>query len=196
MKTRALVLALATLSPLATSAAPPAAPAAPAAPAPAAKAAAAPAAAAPAAAPAAKAAPQVFEVDRAHTVIGFKASTLLFDVPGRFNQYKVQISGDPETGKDAKVRLEIESRSIDTNNQARDKHLRSDDFFDVVKFPKIVFTSESVTRQGDKVVVQGTLDLHGVKKPVTLPFSVVAVDKDQALAVGSGGAVLRLSLRR
>lgn len=114
-----------------------------------------------------------FELDQAHTIFGFRASTLLFDVPGRFNQYKVQLSGDPATGQEARVRVEIDARSIDTGNKKRDEHLRSGDFFDVGKFPKIVFTSESVKREGEQLVVQGTLEMHGVKRPLRLPFSVV-----------------------
>lgn len=122
---------------------------------------------------AARADVQSFEVDPHHTVIGFRASTVLFDVTGRFNRYKVQISGDPASGKDARVRVEIDAKSVDTGNTGRDKHLRSDDFFAAERFPKIVFTSDSVTREGDKVVVKGTLDMHGVKRPLTLPFASV-----------------------
>lgn len=116
---------------------------------------------------------QSFEVDTNHTIIGFKASTVLFDVPGHFNRYKVQISGDPATGKDAKVRVEIDAASVDTGNAGRDKHLRTDDFFAVGKFPKIIFNGDSVTREGDKLLVKGTLELHGQKKPLSLAFSSV-----------------------
>jgi polyisoprenoid-binding protein YceI len=73
---------------------------------------------------------RTFRVDTTHTVLGFKASTLLFDVPGRFTRYKADIQGDPATLEGAKVRLEIDARTVDTANGTRDEHLRSPDFFD------------------------------------------------------------------
>lgn len=121
------------------------------------------------------AAEKKFTADTNHTIIGFTASTLLFDVPGHFEKYKVNISGDPDTAADAKIKLEIDAASIFTDNKTRDKHLSSDDFFDVKKYPKITFTSSKVTKQGSKVTVDGTLEMHGVKKDLSIPFeSVVA----------------------
>jgi polyisoprenoid-binding protein YceI len=122
----------------------------------------------------AQAGPKTFEVDPNHTILGFTASTLLFDVQGRFDKYKVQVSGDPDTLADAKVQIEIEAKSIATSNKTRDGHLQSPDFFDVGKHPKIIFTSTSVKKEGDKLVVDGTLDMHGVKKPLKIPFEAVA----------------------
>jgi polyisoprenoid-binding protein YceI len=114
--------------------------------------------------------PRVFRVDDNHTVLGFKASTLLFDVPGRFTHYKADIQGDPAAPEGAKVQIDIDVKSISTAIQARDEHLRSADFFDVAKYPKITFTSREVRREGDRVVVRGTLAMHGVTRDLDLPF--------------------------
>jgi len=113
---------------------------------------------------------KVFRVDDTHTVIGFKASTLLFDVPGRFTRFKAAIQGDPATLEGASVRLDIDARSVNTANGTRDEHLRSDDFFAAAKFPKITFTSKEVRREGDRVIVRGSLALHGVTRDLELPF--------------------------
>jgi polyisoprenoid-binding protein YceI len=113
---------------------------------------------------------RVFRLDENHTVLGFKASTLLFDVPGRFTRYKADIQGDPVAPEDAKIQIDIDARSISTAIQARDEHLRSADFFDVAKFPRITFTSQNVHREGDRVVVRGTLTMHGVSRELELPF--------------------------
>jgi polyisoprenoid-binding protein YceI len=113
---------------------------------------------------------RVFRVDDNHTVLGFKASTLLFDVPGRFTRYQVNIQGDPDAPAGAKVQVDIDAKSINTAIQARDEHLRSADFFDVAKYPKITFISQDVRKDGDRMVVRGTLTLHGVAKQVELPF--------------------------
>lgn len=117
--------------------------------------------------------PQSFEVDTNHTVLGFKAGTVLFDVPGHFEKYTVDIQGDPDAPDGARVHVEIDAASINTANTKRDDHLRTDDFFDVKKFPKIVFDGRKVSRQGNTVTVEGTLTLHGVSQPLTIPFEVV-----------------------
>ena len=113
---------------------------------------------------------RVFRADENHTVLGFKASTLLFDVPGRFTRYKADIQGDPATLEGAQVRLDIEAKSINTANGTRDEHLRTADFFDVAKYPKITFVSSAVKREGDKVLVHGTLLMHGVSRGLDLAF--------------------------
>ncbi|HEX7552642.1 MAG TPA: YceI family protein [Geothrix sp.] len=113
---------------------------------------------------------RVFRPDENHTVLGFKASTLLFDVPGRFTRYKADIQGDPTTLEGAKVRLDIDAKSINTANGTRDEHLRTADFFDVAKYPKITFVSSIVKREGDKVLMHGTLLMHGVSKELDLAF--------------------------
>jgi len=114
---------------------------------------------------------KVFTPDTNHSIFGFKAATLLFDVPGRFEKYKLDIQGDPADLSTVKVRVELDTKSINTENAARDKHLRTEDFFDVAKYPRIVFTSQKAWREGDKVVVQGYLDLHGVVKPLQITFT-------------------------
>jgi polyisoprenoid-binding protein YceI len=113
---------------------------------------------------------RVFRADENHTVLGFKASTLLFDVPGRFTRYKADIQGDPATLEGAQVRLDIEAKSINTANGTRDEHLRTADFFDVAKYPKITFVSSAVKREGEKVLVHGTLQMHGVSRELDLAF--------------------------
>ena len=114
---------------------------------------------------------QVFRVDENHTVLGFKASTLLFDVPGRFMKYKADIQGDPSSLEGAKVRLDIDAKSINTAVASRDEHLRSADFFDVGKYSKITFTSTDVRKEGDRLLVRGTLLMHGVSRNLELAFA-------------------------
>jgi polyisoprenoid-binding protein YceI len=107
--------------------------------------------------------------DTIHSRIGFSAKTL-FKVEGNFGEYVTEISGDPDTLENAKVRVEIDVASINTENKSRDMHLKKPDFFDAAKYPKIVFTSSKVWKQAGQVMVQGSLDMHGVKKDVTIAF--------------------------
>lgn len=156
--------------------------------------------------------PQVFRVDTTHTVLGFKAQTVLFDVPGRFDRYKLQIKGTPANPADAQIQLDIETASIDTANTSRDNHLRSGDFFDAAKYPAITFTSSKVTREGDKVTVRGTLTMHGKSHDLDIPFqasegmngagkptwsyrATVPLDR-LAFGVGSDSIAAKISLKQ
>ncbi len=116
------------------------------------------------------AADRVFAVDRAHTVFGFKASTPLFEVPGHFDRYAVDITGDPDAPATVAVRVELEAASINTANAGRDTHLRSPDFFDAARHPKLVFRSDRAWQDGEQLKVAGTLEIRGQKKELTLAF--------------------------
>lgn len=116
------------------------------------------------------AADRSFAVDRAHTVFGFKAATPLFEVPGRFDRYTVDITGDPDAPATVAVRVELEAASINTANAGRDSHLRSPDFFDAARHPKLVFRSDRAWQDGDQLKVAGTLEIRGQRKELTLAF--------------------------
>lgn len=121
---------------------------------------------------AALAAWQPIKLDRVHSQLGFTASTLLFDVDGRFSDFSVWVDGDPSKPETAKVKVEIKAASIDTDNDKRDTHLKNSDFFDVAKYPLIRFESTKIVQQGKTLKVSGILDMHGKKQPVTIPFKI------------------------
>jgi polyisoprenoid-binding protein YceI len=116
------------------------------------------------------AAEKTFAPDTYHTHLGFRAKTVLFGVDGAFKSYKADIKGDPDTYNPASITFEIDVASISTGIEARDNHLKSADFFDAAKYPKITFTSNKAWKEGDKVMVAGTLTMHGVSKAMTLTF--------------------------
>lgn len=113
------------------------------------------------------------KLDTVHSRVGFTASTLLFDVDGHFAKYDLQLDGDAAKLADAKVMLSIDASSINTDNAKRDEHLSGPDFFDVKKYPKITFVSDRIAQSGSVVNLSGTLDMHGQKKKVTIPFKMV-----------------------
>ena len=136
---------------------------------------------------------KVFTPDTTHSVIGFKAATLLFKVEGAFDRYQVDIQGDPDALGAVKIRVAIDAASVDTKNTTRDNHLRTPDFFDVKRFPTIVFTSSKAWRQDGKVMVAGTLDLHGAKKNLTLAFDPAFGKNGAGVATWSYEASLKIN---
>lgn len=112
------------------------------------------------------------KLDTVHSRLGFEASTLLFDVPGEFERYRVELDGSVDKPEKAKLRVVIETASIDTDNKQRDEHLRKADFFDAKRYPTITFTSRKMARSGDTLKVTGTLDMHGVKRELTIVFKI------------------------
>ncbi len=114
---------------------------------------------------------KTFTPDTIHSRIGFTAKTL-FKVEGAFTDYTAEISGDPDSLANAKVKLVITTASINTDNGTRDTHLQSADFFDAAKYPAITFISKSIWKQDGHLMVGGTLDMHGVKKDLVIPFDM------------------------
>lgn len=112
------------------------------------------------------------KLDRVHSKVSFTASTLIFDVDGEFGEYTVQIDGDPSKPETVKVEASIDVASINTQNAKRDTHLKSPDFFDAAKHPKIRFASVGVKRKGDQLIVKGNLTMRGTTKLVSVPFKV------------------------
>jgi len=112
------------------------------------------------------------KLDRVHSKVGFTAATLIFDVDGEFGDFSVEIEGDPSKPETVKVEANIDVASIDTQNGKRDDHLKSPDFFDAAKYPKIRFTSVGVKKKGSQLIVKGNLTMHGKTKLVSIPFKV------------------------
>jgi polyisoprenoid-binding protein YceI len=135
---------------------------------------------------------RAFTVDRNHTVLGFKAATPLFEVPGRFDRYRVDITGDPDAPAAVKVRVELDAASINTANAGRDTHLKSPDFFDSARFPKLLFSSDKAWREGDLIKVAGTLEIRGQKKELTLAFTPATGLNGAGIPTWSYRAALRI----
>ncbi|MFT4203459.1 MAG: YceI family protein [Chitinophagaceae bacterium] len=110
-----------------------------------------------------------YKIDPAHSDIYFKVKHLAIStVIGSFKTFDATLEAENEDFSDLKVTFETDVNSISTNNEQRDEHLKSADFFDVEKFPKLSFQSTSVEKDGDVLVVKGDLTLHGVTNPIEL----------------------------
>jgi polyisoprenoid-binding protein YceI len=110
-----------------------------------------------------------FAVDPVHSQVGFKIRHLMGKTPGSFGDFSGTVTVDPENvASTLAVRGTVATVSIDTNNDKRDNHLRSADFFDAESHPEIAFASKSVQQDGDRLIVLGDLTMHGVTKEVQL----------------------------
>jgi polyisoprenoid-binding protein YceI len=119
-----------------------------------------------------------YTIDKSHSEAVFQVRHLVNKVSGRFRDFSGTVHADakPELSS---VEFTIKTASIDTANEARDKDLRSPNFFDVEKLPEITFKSSKIVATGkDRYNVSGTLTIHGVSKEVVLPVTFLGFVKD------------------
>ncbi len=110
-----------------------------------------------------------YSIDTVHSNVGFKVRHLVAKVSGSFSEFDGTITADFENLDASSVEFTIKTASIDTDNEKRDGHLRSADFFDVEKYPEITFRSSKITmKDSDTYVVAGILNMRGVANPVVL----------------------------
>jgi polyisoprenoid-binding protein YceI len=113
-----------------------------------------------------------FTADRAHTSVGFSVRHMVSPVRGSFGDFAMTIVKDDANPSASSVDFKIQATSVDTGNEMRDKHLRSEDFFAVEKFPEITFKSSKVEKVSDsEYKVTGEFTMRGVTKVVTLPVT-------------------------
>jgi polyisoprenoid-binding protein YceI len=109
-----------------------------------------------------------FTVDGVHTSVSFKISHLdISSVHGRFNKFSGRIMFDKADPTKSSFEVTIDADSVDTNQAARDKHLRSPDFFNVKQFPTMKFKSTAVKALKDGYEVTGDFTMHGKTKSIT-----------------------------
>jgi polyisoprenoid-binding protein YceI len=115
------------------------------------------------------AADYVIDTARGHASINFRIKHLGFSwLTGRFDDFSGTFSFDEANPAASKVRVEVNTDSVNSNHAERDKHLRGKDFLDVANYPKAVFESTSVKLDGDKATIVGNLTLHGMTKQIEI----------------------------
>jgi polyisoprenoid-binding protein YceI len=114
------------------------------------------------------AAPAVWTIDPVHSGVGFTIRHFVSRVRGKFKDVKGTIAAEPEAWQNGTIDVEIATSSISTDNDRRDNHLRSGDFFAADSFPTITFRSTRIDRTGDDAKIHGNLTIRGVTKPVVL----------------------------
>ncbi|WP_141673318.1 YceI family protein [Allomuricauda sp. CP2A] len=122
----------------------------------------------------------VWKIDPSHSTLGFSIDHLVVsETVGEFKDYSVNVVSDEKDFSDAKISVVIQSKSIDTEDEKRDEHLQSPDFFDVDKYPQIVFKSDEFHKSNNgEYRLSGTLQMHGITKKIALNAKFGGIVKD------------------
>jgi polyisoprenoid-binding protein YceI len=133
-----------------------------------------------------------YTIDTAHSRVGFSARhAMVTKVRGQFNEFEGSAHLDFADPSKAAAELTIKTASIDTRNEQRNEHLRTNDFFDVATYPEITFRSTAVERlDAEHYRLTGDLTIKETTKPVTVDFEFTgtAVDPFGNLRVGFEGS--------
>lgn len=108
--------------------------------------------------------------DASHAKVGFSVSHFgISETEGKFTKFDGLVLSDKADFSDAKINFTIDVNSINTEDSKRDEHLKSADFFDVAKYPSILFTGKSLKSTGKNMYrLTGSMTMHGVTKDIVL----------------------------
>jgi len=111
-----------------------------------------------------------WRIDPDRSVARFSVRHMMVEnVTGEFSRVTGSIDLDPKDPSRSRIEAAIDARTVNTKDEERDRHLRSEDFFDVVRFPEIRFSATKIRRLAeDRFAVSGNLTIHGVTLPVEL----------------------------
>jgi polyisoprenoid-binding protein YceI len=121
-----------------------------------------------------------YPIDANHSNVGFAVPIMggLSKVRGKFTDFTISLTNNERDITKSSVNVVIKATSVDTGVDARDRHLRTAEFFDVEKFPEITFQSSRIERKGKQLIAHGMLTMHGVAKEIALPFIVTGVNEN------------------
>lgn len=112
-------------------------------------------------------------LDQDHTSVNFEADHFFSTVNGNFTDFNGKFNFDPDDLSGSSFEFIIPVSSIETNNEKRNQHLKSDDFFAAAKYPEIHFKSSGFERiSAKKFIVKGDLTMKNMTKKVAIPFEV------------------------
>lgn len=119
-------------------------------------------------------------IDNTHSELHFKVKHLMVSwVTGSFKQFNATVETEGKDMSTAKVRFTADINSISTNNEQRDAHLRTGDFFDAEKYPQLIFESEKLEKINEEdYKVYGTLTMRGVSKKIILNAEYGGITQD------------------
>ncbi|MGE5363808.1 MAG: YceI family protein [Bacteroidota bacterium] len=129
-----------------------------------------------------------WKIDEAHSKVQFSVSHMVIsDVTGQFRKFDGSITSAGDDFSKGRVEMTMHVASINTDNEKRDEHLKSADFFDAQNYPEIKFVGKSLKKiKGNKYKLTGNFTMKGVTRPITLDVIYGGVIKDPYGRVRSG----------
>jgi polyisoprenoid-binding protein YceI len=118
-----------------------------------------------------------YALDINHSEIGFTVRHLMTKVRGTFKEFSGEIVVK-DSLEDSTANVNVELSSVDTRSEQRDGHLRSGDFFDVEKSPKMTFASTALRPEGDDYVLVGELTIKEVTRPIEFAVEFLGVEQN------------------
>jgi polyisoprenoid-binding protein YceI len=139
-----------------------------------------------------------YTLDAGHSDVGFSVRHMMVsNVRGSFHAFSGTVTWDPTRPEATRIDVAIDVASIDTREPKRDEHLRSADFFDAEKYPKMTFTSRRATpRRGGGVDVVGDLTIRGTTREITLVVDDIAPEHADPWGNVRSGATAKATIRR
>ncbi len=117
-----------------------------------------------------------WNLDRTHSNVTFSIRHFFTPVIGKFTDYDIDLNFNPDDLANSSVKVEMDVNSVNTNNERRDGHLKTADFFNYEVYPKMTFNSTNITKTGEnQFMMRGTLTIKNVTKPVEIPFTLLGV---------------------
>ncbi|MGH9775775.1 MAG: YceI family protein [Candidatus Acidiferrales bacterium] len=120
---------------------------------------------------------KTYRISKTYTTLSFTATKwMVFKEEGIFQEFSGTLTYDAANPAASAIDVIVQAASLDTRNSARDGVLRSDDFFDVARYPTLTFRSVAVTAAGkDTLNVMGDLTIRGVTHRITIPVHIIGV---------------------
>jgi polyisoprenoid-binding protein YceI len=130
---------------------------------------------------------ETWSIDLSHSGVTFRIKHLVSIVPGRFTTFSGEFLFDEKTIENSSVNVSIDAASITTDNEKRDGHLKSPDFFDTATYPSITYKSTKVKKiDATHFEVTGDLTMRGVTKPVVLAVEYLGTSPGMGSGPRSG----------
>lgn len=127
----------------------------------------------------ADAAEDTYVIDKGHSSLQFKIKHLgVSYTHGRFNDFSGSFSFSKDNPTGCKIEIDVNTDSVDSNDEGRDKHLRGEEYFNCEKFPSMTFKSTKIEKTADVFRVTGDLTILAVKKSVTIRMKKIGEGKD------------------
>ena len=134
-----------------------------------------------------------YQIDKIHTFVNFGVERFMVgEVTGRFNDFVGTVVHNTENILQTKINVSIDVKSIDTGFEVRDGHLKSNIWLDAEKYPEITFTSKSLEKTEENLMLTADLTIHGITREVTFPISIKGpfVDPTQSNTIGLSGELI------